>query len=138
MLSEIIESDWLWALSAEIAEDNAPVRLMIELRIRSRRDADNVAGADGDTVHDQRRRRTRGVDAGDGSGDGGIIEHRVAGGIGRGDRDAVLTAVGELGAARVLAVPGEGIRTGIAGAGAAPHRVAGRILDADRDVGGGR
>jgi hypothetical protein len=32
MLSLIIDKDWLWALSAEIAEDNAPVRLMMKLR----------------------------------------------------------------------------------------------------------
>jgi hypothetical protein len=32
MLSLIIDRDWLWALSAEISEDNAPVRLMVKLR----------------------------------------------------------------------------------------------------------
>ena len=34
----------------EIAEESAPVRLMIELRMKSRRDADDVGSADRNTV----------------------------------------------------------------------------------------
>src|SRR5262245_30486685 len=137
MLSLIIDRDWLWALSAEIAEDNAPVRLMVKLREnqdeKSRRDAEDVGGADGDTVHRERRRGRRGVDAGHRAGDGRVVEDRVAGGVRRGHRDGVLAAVRQLVAAGILAVPGEAVGAGIAGAGPGVDDVAGRIRDADRD-----
>src|SRR6266851_4574925 len=134
MLSLIIASDWLCALSAEIAEESAPVRLIIELRMLSGRDADDVARADGNAVHRERGSAGRRIDAGDDAGDGRVVEDRVADGVGRGHRDRVLTAVGELIAARVLAIPGEGVGSGISGSGAGPHRIAGGILDGDRYV----
>src|SRR5882724_8473696 len=98
MLSEIIESYWHCALSAEIAEESAPVRLMIKLRIRSGRDADDVGGTDRDAVLQQRRGRAGRIDPGHRSRHRGVVEQRVPGGIGRGHLDRVLTAVLELGA----------------------------------------
>src|SRR6266481_2864847 len=121
MLSLIIANDWLCALSAEIAEESAPVRLIIELRMLSGCNADDVAHADG---HAGRR-----IEAGHDPGDGRVVENRVADGVGRGHSDGVLAAVRELLAARVLAVPGEGVGSGVTGAGACPHRLAGGVLD---------
>src|SRR5512141_2206229 len=113
MLSLIIDSAWLCALSAEIAEESAPVRLMIVLRMRwSGRDADDAAGADGNAVHRERGRAGRCVDPGHFPGYGRVVENRVSGGVGRGDGHRVLAAVAELRATRILAVPGEGVGSG--------------------------
>ncbi|GCC47395.1 hypothetical protein chiPu_0031553, partial [Chiloscyllium punctatum] len=68
----------------------------------------------------------------------GVAEQRVPGRVGRVHLDRVLAAIAELGAARGLTIPGEGVGAGISGPLAAPHRIAGGILDLDRDVGSGR
>src|SRR3954462_15667884 len=123
MLSLIIDSAWLCALSAEIAEESAPVRLMVVLRMRSGRDADDVAGADGNAVHRERGGAGRRVDPRHLAGHGRVVENRVSGRVGRGDGHGVLAAIAELRAAGVLAVTGEAVGSGLAAAGAGPHRL---------------
>src|SRR5450631_124902 len=122
MLSAIIANDWLCAPSAETAEESAPVRLIIKLRMLSGCDADDAAHADRHAVHGERGKAGRRVEGGHEAGDGREVENRIAHRVGRGDADRVLAAVQELIAVRVLAVPGESVGPGIAGAGAGEHR----------------
>src|ERR1700754_4214415 len=118
MLSPIMASALLCAFSAEIAEESAPDRLIILLRIvLSGGDADDVARADGNSVHGKRRGAGGGIDAGHGAGDRCVFDDGVANRVGRRHGDRVL-AVGKLLAARILAVPGERVRALVASTGA--------------------
>src|SRR5260221_8532243 len=124
MLSLMTASAWLCALSAEIADESAPERLIVKLPNDSGRDADNVGGRDGSISDQELQRAARKIDAGDGAGNrGGIVDGGSAG-IGGRHAERVLTAIAELRSVRLGSVPRKAVVAGGRRSAAGPHRIA--------------
>src|SRR5882757_10159962 len=124
MLSLMTASAWLCALSAEIADESAPERLIAKLPNDSGCDADNVGGRDGSISDQELQRAARKIDAGDGAGNRRGVVNRGSAGVGGSHAERILTAIVELRAVRPGSVPRKAVVTGGRRPAAGPHRIA--------------